>query len=62
MRRSNALLSLAADYASSNDELSSDNETDDLLNRAYDRFQQLGGCIRAPLFETTLAPVGPRRR
>ena len=59
MKRSNALRSLAVDYASSNDELSSDDD-DDLLNRAYDRFQQ-GGGLRTPLVETALAPVGPRR-
>ena len=52
MKRSIALRSLAADYASSSDELSSDD--DDLLNRAYDRFQQ-GGGLRTPLLETTLA-------
>ena len=60
MRGSLPLRSLAADYASSDDELSSDD--DDLLNRAYDRFEQQGGGVRVPLFDTTLSPVGPRRR
>ena len=61
MRGSLALRSLVVDYASSDDALSSEDD-DDLLNRAYDRFEQQGGGLRTPLFSTSLAPVGPRKR
>ena len=42
----------------------SDEEEDALLNRAYDRWEQLGGAAaaRGPLFQFTMQPIGRRRR
>ena len=42
----------------------SDDEEDALLDRAYDRWQQLGGAVtaRGPLFQFTMQPMGRRRR
>ena len=42
----------------------SDEEDDALLNRAYDRWEQLGGAVpaRGPLFQFTMQPIGRRRR
>ena len=41
----------------------SDDEEDALLNRAYDRWEQLGGAAaRGPLFQFTMQPIGRRRR
>ena len=42
----------------------SDEEDDALLNRAYDRWEQLGGAAaaRGPLFQFTMQPIGRRRR
>ena len=39
-------------------------EEDALLNRAYDRWEQLGGAApaRGPLFQFTMQPIGRRRR
>ena len=39
-------------------------EEDALLDRAYDRWEQLGGAAaaRSPLFEFTMQPMGRRRR
>ena len=41
-----------------------DEEEDALLNRAYDRWEQLGGAaaVRGPLFQFTMQPIGRRRR
>ena len=61
MSGSLAMRSLAFDYASSDNALSSEDD-DNLLNRAYDRFEQQGGGLRTPLFSTSLSPVGPRKR
>ena len=38
----------------------SDDEEDALLDRAYDRWEQLGGAAaaRGPLFQFTMQPVG----
>ena len=42
----------------------SDDEEDALLDRAYDRWEQLGGAAaaRGPLFQFTMQPIGRRRR
>ena len=41
----------------------SDDEEDTLLNRAYDRWEQMGGAAaRGPLFQFTMQPIGRRRR
>ena len=41
----------------------SDEEEDVWLNRAYDRWEQLGGAAaRGPLFQFTMQPIGRRRR
>ena len=41
----------------------SDDDEDTLLNRAYDRWEQLGGAAaRGPLFQFTMQPMGRRRR
>ena len=42
----------------------SDEEEEALLNRAYDRWEQLGGAVaaRGPLFQFTMQPIGRRRR
>ena len=41
----------------------SEDEEDALLNRAYDRWEQLGGAAaRGPLFHFTMQPMGRRRR
>ena len=42
----------------------SDEDEDALLNRAYDRWEQLGGAAaaRGPLFQFTMQPIGRRRR
>ena len=43
--------------------LSDDEEGDALLDRAYDRWEQLGGAAaRGPLFQFTMQPIGRRRR
>ena len=43
---------------------SDDEEEDALLDRAYDRWEQLGGAAaaRGPLFQFTMQPIGRRRR
>ena len=42
---------------------SDDDEGDALLDRAYDRWEQLGGAAaRGPLFQFTMQPIGRRRR
>ena len=42
---------------------SDDKEEDALLDRAYDRWEQLGGAAaRGPLFQFTMQPIGRRRR
>ena len=42
---------------------SDSDEEDALLNRAYDRWEQLGGAAaRGPLFQFTMQPIGRRRR
>ena len=42
---------------------SDDEEGDALLDRAYDRWEQLGGAAaRGPLFQFTMQPIGRRRR
>ncbi|CAH3195966.1 unnamed protein product, partial [Porites evermanni] len=42
---------------------SDDDEGDALLDRAYDRWEQLGGAAaRGPLFQFTMQPMGRRRR
>ena len=43
---------------------SDDDEEDALLNRAYDRWEQLEGAAatRGPLFQFTMQPIGRRRR
>ena len=43
----------------------SDEDEEALLNRAYDRWEQLGGAAaaaRGPLFQFTMQPIGRRRR
>ena len=42
----------------------SDDEEDALLDRAYDRWEQLGGAAaaRGPLFHFHMQPIGRRRR
>ena len=44
--------------------VSDEDEEDALLNRAYDRWEQLGGAApaRGPLFQFTMQPIGRRRR
>ena len=44
--------------------LSDDDEEDALLDRACDRWEQLGGgaAARGPLFQFTMQPIGRRRR
>ena len=39
-------------------------EEDALLDRAYDRWEQLGGAAaaRGPLFQFIMQPIGRRRR
>ena len=39
-------------------------EEDALLDRAYDRWEQLGGAVaaRGPLLQFTMQPIGRRRR
>ena len=42
---------------------SDDEEGGALLDRAYDRWEQLGGAAaRGPLFQFTMQPIGRRRR
>ena len=43
---------------------SDDDEEDALLDRAYDRWEQMGGAAaaRGPLFQFTMQPIGRRRR
>ena len=42
---------------------SDDDEGDGLLDRAYDRWEQLGGAAaRGPLFQFSMQPIGRRRR
>ena len=49
---------MAEEYLFSDDE-----EGDALLDRAYDRWEQLGGAAaRGPLFQFTMQPIGRRRR
>ena len=44
--------------------VSDEEEEEALLNRAYDRWEQLGGAAaaRGPLFQFTMQPIGRRRR
>jgi len=37
-------------------------EEDVWLDRAYDRWEQVGGALRGPLFQFTMQPIGRRRR
>ena len=41
-----------------------DDDEDALLDRAFDRWEQLGGAAaaRGPLFQFTMQPIGRRRR
>ena len=39
-----------------------DEDEEALLDRAYDRWEQLAGALRGPLFQFTMQPIGRRRR